>query len=38
MEKGRLLLEGPKADVLAQLRAVVEKRREAPAAEQAGAA
>lgn len=38
MEKGRLLLEGPKADVLAQLRAVVEKRREAPAAEQVGAA
>jgi ATP-binding cassette subfamily C protein LapB len=28
MEKGRILLEGAKADVLAQLRGVVEKRRE----------
>ena len=37
MEKGRVLLDGAKADVLGQLRSVVEKRREnaLPAAVQA---
>jgi energy-coupling factor transporter ATP-binding protein EcfA2 len=32
MDKGRILFDGAKADVLAQMRGVVEKRREASAA------